>query len=325
MPAGRPMASASRTSATRTATRPLWVQEVFGGARVNAGFVHRRFPSNPATCVRPDHAAGLQGQPDFGARCRCWPATAAGMRPAGAGCTATNCTTARSVPSEVHYFHCAATSTSCPVVIPQARPRFTSQNGFRRMPALIEREFPAGDADRASGAARGQRPAAGIRQVPLRRPARAHELRRPLPQHARNACSRSRTRKTSTSSTTCSSTRKSASRTSATSSPAAARIPASGKRLLFHAQEFHTSFWGHMGLLNLEDHYLLPDYAAYQPHRATRAPGPTTARSRTSRARRARSSATCTSRISRSTRRRRKCSRTSCRRPSRTARWTTSR
>ena len=33
--------------------------------------------------------------------------------------------------------------------------------------------------------------------------------------------------------------------------------------LLFHGQEFHTSYWGHLGLLNLTDHFLLADYAAY--------------------------------------------------------------
>ncbi len=33
--------------------------------------------------------------------------------------------------------------------------------------------------------------------------------------------------------------------------------------LILHGQEFHTSYWGHLGLLNLTDHYLLPDYAAY--------------------------------------------------------------
>jgi len=32
---------------------------------------------------------------------------------------------------------------------------------------------------------------------------------------------------------------------------------------LFHGQEFHTSFWGHLGLLNLMYHFLLPGYAAY--------------------------------------------------------------
>ncbi|NQV87556.1 MAG: CehA/McbA family metallohydrolase, partial [Woeseiaceae bacterium] len=33
--------------------------------------------------------------------------------------------------------------------------------------------------------------------------------------------------------------------------------------LLQHAQEFHTSFWGHLGLLGLDSHLLLPDYSAY--------------------------------------------------------------
>jgi TolB protein len=33
--------------------------------------------------------------------------------------------------------------------------------------------------------------------------------------------------------------------------------------LLLHSQEFHTSYWGHLGLLHLTDHFLLPGYAAY--------------------------------------------------------------
>lgn len=33
--------------------------------------------------------------------------------------------------------------------------------------------------------------------------------------------------------------------------------------LLMHAQEFHTSVWGHLGLLGLTSHYLLPEYAGY--------------------------------------------------------------
>ncbi|HLU05944.1 MAG TPA: CehA/McbA family metallohydrolase [Woeseiaceae bacterium] len=32
---------------------------------------------------------------------------------------------------------------------------------------------------------------------------------------------------------------------------------------LLHAQEYHTSYWGHMGLLGLGEHYLLPDYSSY--------------------------------------------------------------
>jgi TolB protein len=33
--------------------------------------------------------------------------------------------------------------------------------------------------------------------------------------------------------------------------------------LLLHGQEFHTSYWGHLGLLNLTQHFLIPGYAAY--------------------------------------------------------------
>jgi Tol biopolymer transport system component len=33
--------------------------------------------------------------------------------------------------------------------------------------------------------------------------------------------------------------------------------------LLFHGQEFHTSYWGHLGLLNLKHNFLLPDYVSY--------------------------------------------------------------
>ena len=40
--------------------------------------------------------------------------------------------------------------------------------------------------------------------------------------------------------------------------------PASTARtLLRHDQEFHTSFWGHLSLLGLRSHVLLPDYAGY--------------------------------------------------------------
>ena len=33
--------------------------------------------------------------------------------------------------------------------------------------------------------------------------------------------------------------------------------------LVLHGQEFHTSYWGHLGLLGLQDHLLLPGYAGY--------------------------------------------------------------
>jgi Tol biopolymer transport system component len=37
-----------------------------------------------------------------------------------------------------------------------------------------------------------------------------------------------------------------------------------GAVTVFQAQEYHTSYWGHLGLLNLRDHFLTPDFSAYQ-------------------------------------------------------------
>jgi WD40 repeat protein len=45
---------------------------------------------------------------------------------------------------------------------------------------------------------------------------------------------------------------------------------------LLHGQEFHTSYWGHLGLLNLTQNFLLPDYAAYG-NTAASSPFPTNA------------------------------------------------
>jgi TolB protein len=40
--------------------------------------------------------------------------------------------------------------------------------------------------------------------------------------------------------------------------------PAStASNLLLHAQEYHTSYWGHLGLLHLTNNFILPGYAAY--------------------------------------------------------------
>ncbi len=53
--------------------------------------------------------------------------------------------------------------------------------------------------------------------------------------------------------------------------------PASGpERLLLFGQEFHTSYWGHLGLLGGQGGTLLPGYAAY-PNTAAASPSPTNA------------------------------------------------
>lgn len=43
--------------------------------------------------------------------------------------------------------------------------------------------------------------------------------------------------------------------------------------LIMHSQEFHTSYWGHLGLLDLSDHVLTPDFSTYQ-HTALASPYP---------------------------------------------------
>ncbi len=50
--------------------------------------------------------------------------------------------------------------------------------------------------------------------------------------------------------------------------------PASGDGvLIMQSQEYHTSYWGHLGLLDLSDHFLTPDFSAYQ-HTALASPYP---------------------------------------------------
>jgi hypothetical protein len=44
-------------------------------------------------------------------------------------------------------------------------------------------------------------------------------------------------------------------------------------RNIAHTQEFHTSYWGHLGLLGLHDHLVTPDFAAYR-HTALASPWP---------------------------------------------------
>ncbi len=51
--------------------------------------------------------------------------------------------------------------------------------------------------------------------------------------------------------------------------------PASTTRtLVLHGQEYHSSLWGHLGLLGLDDHLLMPGFASYR-HTAMASPYPT--------------------------------------------------
>jgi Tol biopolymer transport system component len=172
-------------------------------------------------------------------------------------------------PSEVHYFHC---ESRCQVELPAGKATIQVQSGFRRLHVTRTQEFAAGESI----------------QVPIR--LEDNDLPADFGKfvsadlhvhmnyggHYRNTPGR-------------------------LSWQAAAedldvvfnlivnkeeRIPdvgyfqsdpdpdfASGGRMLFHAQEYHTSFWGHLGILPLYDHLLLPGYTSYR-HTAYESPWP---------------------------------------------------
>jgi hypothetical protein len=162
--------------------------------------------------------------------------------------------------SEVHYFHC---HSRCRVELPAGKATIRVQNGFRRLHVTHTQEFAAGESievpirleDNDLSAEFGRFVSADL------------HVHMNYGGHYRNTPGR-------------------------LSWQAAAedldvvfnlivnkeeRIPdvgyfrsdpdpdfASGGRMLFHAQEYHTSFWGHLGLLPLDNHLLLPGYTSYR-------------------------------------------------------------
>ena len=175
-------------------------------------------------------------------------------------------------PSEVHYFHCPSENIACAVTVPEGKTTIHVENGFRRKPVLIEREFSA--------------------SLPTELPVRLEDndlppefgkfLSADLHVHMNYGGHYRSTPETLLAQQEAEDldvvynllvNKEERIPDIPYFKPGGGADPASGKRLLFHAQEFHTSFWGHMGLLNLEDHYLLPDYAAYR-HTAYESPWP---------------------------------------------------
>jgi hypothetical protein len=179
-------------------------------------------------------------------------------------------------PSEVHYFHCPAAGNGCAVNVPPGKTRIHVQSGFRRTPVDVIREFAA-----AAG------PGDGL-AVPVRLedndlpPEFGRFLSADLHVHMnygghyRNTPERLLAQQDAEDLDVVYNllvNKEERIPDIGYFKPGGAADAASGKRLLFHAQEYHTSFWGHLGLLNLEDHYLLPDYAAYR-HTALASPWP---------------------------------------------------
>jgi TolB protein len=187
-------------------------------------------------------------------------------------------------PSEVHYFHCRGDTIACVVRVPPGKTRIHVQSGFRRVPVDFEHESVAA-------------PTGEIQAVPVIRPGDGQTLPivlkdNDLPPefgkflsadlhvhmnyggHYRNTPGELLLQQDAEDLDAVYNLIVNKEeripdisyfqRSSYFERGADAPDPASGKRLLFHAQEYHTSFWGHLGLLNLGDHYLLPDYTSYR-------------------------------------------------------------
>jgi TolB protein len=251
-----------------TGETTLWVQEFFGGARAEVRpQVLQRHATPAIVQIQPQDAAGKR----ISARVAVLASDGRWRAPTNAWMHGDELYDRAQFPSEVHYFHCPA-AQACSVALPPGKSRIQVQSGFRRKHVTVEREFPAGLTtelpirleDNDLPADFGQFLSADLhvhmnygghyRSTPESLIAQQDaedldivynllvnkEERIPDIGYFR---------------------------------PGGGGDPASGRRLLFHAQEFHTSFWGHMGLLNLEDHFLLPDYAAYR-HTALASPWP---------------------------------------------------
>ncbi|MGH8131310.1 MAG: CehA/McbA family metallohydrolase [Steroidobacteraceae bacterium] len=242
----------------------LFVQEFFGGARTEVVAKNRRWlrPHATASITVQDHAGrAIPARVSVLGSDRRWHA------PRDAWMHGDEAYDRALFPSELHYFHC---QSPCKIELPAGKATIRAQSGFRRLSSEREQEFRAGAAielpirleDNDLPAEFGRFVSADLhvhmnygghyRNTPERLLAQADaedldvvqnlivnkEERIPDVAYFRSTPD-----------------------------------PASGERMLLHAQEYHTSFWGHLGLLHLSDHLLLPDYTSYR-HTALESPWP---------------------------------------------------
>jgi Tol biopolymer transport system component len=264
-PDGKRIANVSN----ETGNTSLWVQEFFGGSRQQVEPKRLQRQAAPAVArIRPEDASGRR----VSARVAVLGGDGRWHAPAGTWMHGDELYDRAQFPSEVHYFHCPAELPACSVQVPSGKTTIHVQSGFRRKHVTLEREFAAGDAtelavhlpDNDLPPEFGRFASADLhvhmnygghyRSTPetLLAQQDAEDL-----DVVYNLLVNKEERIPDI----------------GYFKPGGGADAASGQRTLFHAQEYHTSFWGHMGLLNLEDHYLLPDYTAYR-HTAYESPWP---------------------------------------------------
>jgi hypothetical protein len=233
----------------------LWVQDFFGGQRMEIVAEERR-PLRPSATVAIT-AIGPAGRP-IPARVSVLAGDRRWHAPRDAWMHADDGYDRERFPSEPHYFHC---NSPCRVEVPAGKATIRAQSGFRRMtwqgdvelrPSAVV-ELPVRLADNDLPGEFGRFLSADLhvhmnygghyRNTPERllEQARAEDLdviynlivnkEERIPEVYRFSAEADR---------------------------------ASSERVLMHAQEYHTSFWGHLGLLHLSEKLLLPDFTAYR-------------------------------------------------------------
>jgi TolB protein len=247
-----------------TGNTTLWVQDFVGGARRPVVATERRWlrPSATVSILVRDSA----GNP-IAARVSVLGGDGRWHAPPDAWMHGDEAYDRAQFPSELHYFHC---QSPCRVELPAGAATVHAQSGFRRLPVAEAVELAAGaTADLTLELAANDLPpsfgrfAGADLHVHMNYGGHYHNTpERMLAQAAaedldvvQNLIVNKEERIPDV----------------AFFRPDA--DPASGERMLLHAQEYHTSFWGHLGLLHLADHLLLPDYTSYR-HTALASPWP---------------------------------------------------
>lgn len=246
----------------------LWVQATFGGERIPIRQEIRRKAVPAIVVIQPQDAGGTR----ISARISVLSNDGRWHAPSGAWMHGDELYDRAQFPSEVHYFHCAAELYGCVVKVPPGKTTIQVQSGFRRKHVVLERGFPAGE----------------LTELPIRLenndlpPQFGTFYSADLHVHMNYGGHYRSTPGTLLAQQDAEDldvvynllvNKEERIPDIGYFRSGGGADPESGKRLLFHAQEFHTSFWGHLGLLNLEDHFLLPDYTAYR-HTAYESPWP---------------------------------------------------
>ncbi len=241
----------------------LWVQEVVGGARVKVAAAVRRYRRVMATLAVAVRDEAGRAVP---ARVAVLAADRRHYAPVEAWVHADDSFDRAVQAHEDHYFHCDG---DCRLTVPRGRVTVRVQRGLEYLPAAstIQALSAAGARDGSSIEA----PPLIFRLVPNRLPGSFGSWTS-LDQHVHmnygghyrhEPLTLARQARAEDLDVVYNLVVNKEQRVNDIASFGAAPFHAPGVTV-FHGQEYHTSYWGHLALLHLGDHFLTPDFAAYR-------------------------------------------------------------